>query len=204
MDNIDTLISCYFAPTLCQDQLEYLCMTTKPFQMTCEQLGSRLCIISHLGHYLPGSIVGGICFDLFFTEDALKHAYSLLMPAFWKIKFAESGQILNNIICATRIVFGSWRFKKPFPSACKKISQTNGRLRDIQVVVDVVVAEIVSVAVEVVPATVVGTSPVEDVAVIIMLLTLLILLLVLLPLLKDVVLFPRSWSWTEWSCGLPC
>ena len=51
-----------------------------------------------------------------------------------------------------------------------------------------VVAEIISVVVEVVPATVVDTSPTEDMVVIIMPLTLLILLLVLLPLLKDMVL----------------
>ena len=53
---------------------------------------------------------------------------------------------------------------------------------------DVVVAEIVSIAVEVVPAMVVNASPTEDVAVIVMLLTLLILKLMLLLLLKDVVL----------------
>ena len=97
-----------------------------------------------------------------------------------------------STVC-TRILFISWLFKKPFPSAPKEISQTNGRLRDIQVVavledVDVVVTEIISITVEVVPVTVVDTSPTEDVAVIVMLLTLLTLKLVLLPLLKDMVL----------------
>ena len=99
MEDIDLLVSQYFAPTLYQDQLEYLHTAMKPFQMTCKQLGSRLCVISHLGRYLPGSIVGDICFDLFFTEDTLKHAYFSLMPSPWKIKFAESGQILNDVNC---------------------------------------------------------------------------------------------------------
>ena len=46
MDNVDTLIGGYFAPALHQDQLEHLHMATKPFQMTCEHLGSRLHVIS--------------------------------------------------------------------------------------------------------------------------------------------------------------
>ena len=53
---------------------------------------------------------------------------------------------------------------------------------------DVVVAEIVSVAVEVATAVVVDTSSAEDVAAIVMCLTLLVLLLMLLPLIKDMVL----------------
>ena len=97
MDDIDLLIGCYFAPTLCQDQLEYLQLGTKPFQMTCEQLGSHLHVINHLGHYLPGSVVGGVHFNLFSAADALKRAYFSLMPASWKIQFTESGQILNDI-----------------------------------------------------------------------------------------------------------
>ena len=90
MDNIDTLIGCHFVPALHQDQLECLHTATKPFQMTCEQLKFCLCVISHLGPYFPGSIVGGVCFDLFFMEDVLKHAHFLLMPAPWKLKFAKS------------------------------------------------------------------------------------------------------------------
>ena len=59
MDDIGTLIGCCFAPVLHQDQLEHLRMGTELFQMTCEQLGSHLCVINHLGHCLPGSVVGG-------------------------------------------------------------------------------------------------------------------------------------------------
>ena len=95
--NLDTLVGHYLAHTAYQDQLEYLCTATKPFQMSCKQLGSPLCVISHLGHYLPGSLIGGVCFDLFATDDTLKRTYFSLIPAAWKIKFAESGQILNDV-----------------------------------------------------------------------------------------------------------
>ena len=97
MEDMDVLVGCYLAPTAYQDQLEYLLTATKQFQMSCEQLGSCLRVISHLGHYLPGSTVAGIRFNLFATNDVVKRAYFSLMPAAWKIKFAESGQILNNI-----------------------------------------------------------------------------------------------------------
>ena len=90
-----------------------------------------------------------------------------------------------------RILFGSWLFKKPFPSTCKEISQTSGR--DIQVVavpddMEVVVGEIVRIMVEVATVVVVDTSPMEGMVVIFVLLTLLVPLPVLPPLLKDVVL----------------
>ena len=90
-----------------------------------------------------------------------------------------------------RILFGSWLFKKPFPSTCKEISQTSGR--DIQVVavpddMEVVVREIVRIMVEVATAVVVDTSPMEDMVAIFVLLTLLVPLPVLPSLLKDVVL----------------
>ena len=61
-----------------------------------------------------------------------------------------------------RISFVLGQFKKPFPNICKEISQTNARLKVVQVVVvpvdaDKVVVEIISVEVEV--AAVVNTSP---------------------------------------------
>ena len=96
-EDLDVLVGCYLAPAACQNQLEYLCTATKPFQMSCEQSGSRLHVISHLGCYLPGSTIAGIRFDLFATDNVLKRANFSLMPAVWKIKFAESGQILNNV-----------------------------------------------------------------------------------------------------------
>ena len=95
--NMDDLVGCCLAPMAYHDQLEYLHTATKPFQMSCEQLGSHLCVISHFGCYLPGSLIGGVHFDLFATNDTLKRAYFSLMPAAWKIKFAESGQILNDV-----------------------------------------------------------------------------------------------------------
>ena len=90
-----------------------------------------------------------------------------------------------------KILSVSWQSKKLFPSACKEISQTNGRLRVIQVVealVDTheVVAEIVSVTVVV--AVVVDSSSMEDMVVTVLLPTPIVLLFVLLCLLKDVVL----------------
>ena len=69
--NLDTLVGCYLAPAAYQDQLEYLRTAAKPFQMSCKQLGSRLRVISHLGHHLPGSLIGGVCFYLFTTNNAL-------------------------------------------------------------------------------------------------------------------------------------
>ena len=90
MDDIDALVGCHFDPTLHQDQIECLHVGAEPFQMTCEQLGSCLRVISHLSRYLPGSVIGRICFDLFSTDDTLKRAYFSLMPASSKIKFAES------------------------------------------------------------------------------------------------------------------
>ena len=96
--NLDTLVEHYFAPTAHQDQLEYLCTAAKPFQMSCKQLVSCLRVISHLDCCLPSSLIDGVCFCLFATDDALKCTYFSLMPASWKNKFAESGQILNDVV----------------------------------------------------------------------------------------------------------
>ena len=35
-------------------------------------------------------------FPLFANDDLLKRAYFLLMPSSWRIKFAESGQVLEG------------------------------------------------------------------------------------------------------------
>ena len=97
MEDVDVLVGQCLAPTAHQDELECLCTATEPFQMSCELLGSCLRVISHLGRHLPGSTVAGVCFDLFATDNVLKRACFSLMPAAWKIEFAESGEILNDV-----------------------------------------------------------------------------------------------------------
>ena len=72
MIDIDVLVGCCLTPMAYQDQFECLCVATKLFQMSCEQLGSCLRVISHLGCYLPGSTIAGIRFDLFATDNVLK------------------------------------------------------------------------------------------------------------------------------------
>ena len=62
MEDIDVLVGHCLSPTACQDQLECLRTGAEPFQMSCEQLGSRLHVISHLGRYLPSSTLAGVCF----------------------------------------------------------------------------------------------------------------------------------------------
>lgn len=96
--DVRRLIGTYLHPTSREDQLEYLRTTTKPFSMSCAALGSRIRVISQLGRYLPGSYDEGanVSFPLFATDDMLKRAYFLLMPSSWRIKFAESGQVLEG------------------------------------------------------------------------------------------------------------
>ena len=77
-------------------------------------------------------------------EDALKCAHFLLMPAPWKIKFAESGQVLNDVKCAHQNLIWFMAIQEAL-SKCTQGDQSNiRRLMDIQVVlfledVDVVV-----------------------------------------------------------------
>ena len=94
VEDVDELIEQYLAPTSYFDQLEYIRDSTKSYAQSCEELASRLRIISHLGKYLPGSVQGGTRYDLFTSDDLLKRAFFQLMPQPWKIRFAESGQVL--------------------------------------------------------------------------------------------------------------
>lgn len=98
MEDLRTLIDEYMSPTSYSDQLEYLRSATKPFNMDCAGLGARLRVISKLGRRLPGSIdaTGTIHRELYTTEDEFKRAYFTLMPSSWKIKFAESGHVLEG------------------------------------------------------------------------------------------------------------
>ena len=96
--DLDDLIGRYLAPTSYFDQLEYLRSATKPYNQTCEELASRLRVMSRLGQYLPGSrlVPAGGRSELILTDDALKRTFFNLMPMQWKIKFAESGQVLTG------------------------------------------------------------------------------------------------------------
>ena len=90
--DVGQLIGQYFTPTSFEDQKEYLRGVRKPFDMTCEQLSARIRVVSALGRFLPGSSGK----HLFPDEDAIKRAYFSLMLPEWKIKFAESGHVLNG------------------------------------------------------------------------------------------------------------
>lgn len=95
-EDLRALIATYLPPSSYEDQLEYMRTATKPFSMSCAALGSRIRVISELGKYLPGARVGTANRKLFESEDALKRAFFLLMPSAWRVKFAESGQVLDG------------------------------------------------------------------------------------------------------------
>ena len=149
----------------------------------------------------PNSVIGAIWFDLFLMEDALKCDFLSLMPAPWKIKLTESGQILNDINCACQNLICFRSIQEALSKHLQKDHLNKQIVQGFQAVlvpvdVDAVVAEIVSVVVEV--AAMVDASSAEDMAEIAMPLNLLILLLVILQLLKDVVLLDikvcKPWS----------
>jgi hypothetical protein len=87
-----TLLRLYLAPTSYEDQKEYMRSATKPYNMSCEALGSRLRVISNLSRYLPGS--NGL--PLYTDNNQAKRAYYQMMPSPWKVKFAESGFELDG------------------------------------------------------------------------------------------------------------
>ena len=141
----------------------------------------------------PVPLLQVFVFDLFLTDIVLKHAYFSLMPAAWKIKFAESGQILNNVTHKHQNLIRFMAVQEALSkhshgdqSSKRKAPGHSGGHGAGDVDVDVVVVEIVSIMVEVV-AAVVATSPAEGVVEVIMLLTLLILRRAFLALHKDVV-----------------
>lgn len=95
-EDLISLISTYFHPSSYEDQLEYMRTTTKPFSMSCAALGSRLRVISQLCKYLPGSLQNDVLRPLYVDENSLKRAFFLLMPSSWRVKFAESGHVLDG------------------------------------------------------------------------------------------------------------
>ena len=98
--DVAAFIALYFSPSSAEDQREYLRSATKPFAMSCEALGSRLRMISSLCARLPGA--GGA--ELFASEDLKKRALFSLMPTAWRVKFAESGQVLDGAYTYTSLV----------------------------------------------------------------------------------------------------
>lgn len=89
--DVGVFMSMYLAPSSFEDQKEYLRVATKPYTMDCDTLASRLRVVSSLCKRLPGS--NGE--ELFTSEVAFKRAFFALMPTAWRIKFAESGQVLD-------------------------------------------------------------------------------------------------------------
>ena len=86
-EDLKTFIAFYFSPTAYEDQREYMRGASKPYLMSCEELGGRLRVMSNICRYLPGSNGD----PLYPTPESLKRAYYALMLAPWKIKFAENG-----------------------------------------------------------------------------------------------------------------
>jgi hypothetical protein len=91
-EDLTTFISFYLSPTSFEDQREYLRSATKPFAMSCELLGSRLRMINNLSKWLPGSNAT----LLYQSDDMLKRAYFALVPTPWRIKFVETGNVLDG------------------------------------------------------------------------------------------------------------
>lgn len=89
--DVAELIGQYLAPSSFADQDEYLKSVTKPFNVSCEELGSRLRVINRLSIYLPGS-QGAVLYD---DGVPIKRAYFRMMLESWKVKFAENGHNLD-------------------------------------------------------------------------------------------------------------
>ena len=95
-EDLRSLIGTYLHETSYDDQLEYMRSATKPFSMSCAALGSRIRVISQLGKHLPGSHDGNNSRLLYTDDNSLKRAFFLLMPSAWRVKFAESGNVLDG------------------------------------------------------------------------------------------------------------
>ena len=90
--DVGELLATYLPPSSFEDQKEYLREASKPYSMDCDTLASRLRVISSLCKLLPGSDDN----ELFASETAFKRAFFALMPTAWRIKFVESGQVLDG------------------------------------------------------------------------------------------------------------
>ena len=91
--DVQTMFANIMAPTAFEDQLEYIRSVTKPFNMTCEELGARLRIINVLSRFLTGNNGRAALFE---TETLLKRAYFRMMPSAWKVEFAKGGRNLDE------------------------------------------------------------------------------------------------------------
>lgn len=92
---IDTanFILTYLSETSFADQREYLRGVTKPYNMSCEVLTSRLRVINNLSVFLPGCVNR---VTLYPDEFSLKRAYFQMMPMPWHIKFVENRQPMDS------------------------------------------------------------------------------------------------------------
>ena len=97
-EDVRALIAEFMSPTSYEDQLEFLRGSTKPFNVSCEELGARLKVISRLGKYLPGAYdaTNATERNLFDGDNAYKRAYYSLMPQAWKLEFAKSAHSLDG------------------------------------------------------------------------------------------------------------
>ena len=95
--DLRTLVNKFFLPSSRADQTEYLHHAVKPFNMTVNEVSSRLQVISQLARFLPGSWLNdGNTQPLYGTETEKKRAFFQLMPMAWRIKFAETDHRLED------------------------------------------------------------------------------------------------------------
>ena len=95
--NFDThltaLISQIFSPTAFIEQDTYLRVSTKPYKMSCNELLSRLRLISHYMRLLPGVPHPG---TPPYDDNSLKPIYYSLMLDIWQEQFDKSGNELSS------------------------------------------------------------------------------------------------------------
>ena len=119
VEDIDTLIGCCLAPSLCQDKLECLCGAAEPFQMTCEQLDL----------IFASSVISVVIFLVLSLVplNLISISWRTLSIVPSSCSFRHLGRVDRFSTMSTvhvRILFVSWQFKKPFQNICKEISQT--------------------------------------------------------------------------------
>ena len=87
----------FLSPTSYEDQKEFLNTVTKPYSMSCEELGARLMVVNRLSVHLPGSaLVNNFGSFIYPDRTAVKRAYFKMMPQAWKIEFIKSANKLDD------------------------------------------------------------------------------------------------------------
>jgi hypothetical protein len=119
VEDVESLIAYYFPESSALDQKEYMRAYTKPFNVSVESLGSRVRIVSRLGRWLPGSENR----HLFPTNDELKRIFYMMMPESWRVKFVESGTVLDGTYAFNSLI----RFMAVQASLANKRSRRDKR-----------------------------------------------------------------------------